>query len=306
MDPLTHALIGGLTAKTVKVSRRRFWIMVLLGNVPDLDVLANGLGSWAYFIQHRGLSHSLLGVIFQTVFFAWVLKRWDPGEFKTRILHYFIPIFSHIACDYLTSYGVPLLAPYTFYNFSADLVGGVELIPIIFMSFGLLWLYYKEQQGWKATRSLWAAWGIYLVLSFTGTAYATKLTDLQKEGLTTVPSMINPFCWRAVYWDPSTRNYHYYSVNLLKKRCEPTLVFPGPPSDWVVKASLKSEKVMRFLMDNRWPVVRVNRENENWKVEWGNIMFSARGTVRGKVAVTVSPSGKILEEKNSFTFWEPT
>src|SRR5688572_27879989 len=105
MDPLTHVLMGGLAAKTLKVSPRRFWIMSLLGMAPDIDVLANGLGSWAFAIQHRGITHSFIGLIIQTFFYATVLGRYDKGIFRTRAWHYFFPLFFHLTCDFLTEYG---------------------------------------------------------------------------------------------------------------------------------------------------------------------------------------------------------
>jgi len=61
MDPLSHALMGGLAAKTLDVPQRRFWVMVGLSGIMDLDVVANYLGSWASLFQHRGMTHSLLG-----------------------------------------------------------------------------------------------------------------------------------------------------------------------------------------------------------------------------------------------------
>src|SRR5690242_11931545 len=108
MDPLTHCLLGGMAAKTVGGSRRRFWIMVFLGAAPDLDVLASGLGSWAFALQHRGISHSLVGVFLQAVFYAWAFKSFDRGLFWRRAGHYSLPLALHVACDYLTSFGVPL------------------------------------------------------------------------------------------------------------------------------------------------------------------------------------------------------
>src|SRR4051812_38611963 len=122
MDPLTHCLVGGMAAKTGGTSKRRFWIMCFLGSAPDLDVFFNGLGSWAWIIQHRGITHSLLGIVLQSLFYAWVFARWDQGPYRERAIHYSLPIGAHILCDYLTAFGVPLFSPFIFKEYSADLM----------------------------------------------------------------------------------------------------------------------------------------------------------------------------------------
>src|SRR4051794_30138701 len=101
MDPLTHALVGGMVAKTTGGPRRRFWILMLLGEVPDLDILAAPLGPWAFWLQHRGISHSLIGFVVEALFFAWAFRKWDPGAYWHRAALYSLPLFLHGFCDYL-------------------------------------------------------------------------------------------------------------------------------------------------------------------------------------------------------------
>src|ERR1051326_1285203 len=172
MDPLSHALIGGLSAKSMRVSKRRFWVMTLLGMAPDLDVLGNFLPGWAMAFQHRGITHSVVGLILQALFYAWILQRWDVGPFKERLFHYAIPIGAHILADLLTPYGVPLLAPFNFREFSFDLLSSLNLIPLVLMGVGLWWLHRRDRHGWRETRFLWVMWALYLVVSVTEKTYA--------------------------------------------------------------------------------------------------------------------------------------
>src|SRR5690242_4025631 len=117
MDPLSHALIGGLTAKTAGTSKRRFWLMALIAMAPDLDIFASHLGSWAANFQHRGLTHSFVGVAVMSVLFSLILGRWDEGPFAQRASHYSLSMLSHLASDAITNFGVPLLAPFTYRGF---------------------------------------------------------------------------------------------------------------------------------------------------------------------------------------------
>ena len=305
MDPITHCLVGGLTAKTIGTSKRRFWIMMFLGIAPDLDVLFNPLGGWAFWLQHRGFSHSILGLVFQSFFFAWFLKRWDSGPFKERALHYSLPLTFHVLCDYLTHYGVPLFSPFSFQDFSADLVVSLTLIPALFMAAGLVWMHYRGKDGWSAARPLWMGWVVYLFVAASGKAYAIKLVNASPGSVTAIPSMINPFSWAAIRQDEATRIYHTYSIDLLKGEQKTVYGVSGPTDEFPIQASLKSSEVQHFLKNSRWPVVRYSALPDGWQVEWGNLLFSSRGMVRGKWLVRLSSQGEIKETRRIFSFWDP-
>lgn len=304
MDPITHSLVGAVAAKTVGASRRRLWIMAVLGAIPDLDVVANAFGSWAYLFQHRGLSHSAIGLVFQPVVFAFLLAPLDRGRFSTRAFHYSIPIALHLVCDLLTSYGVPLWSPFSLREFSMDLVNPVTIVPMIFMAGGLYWLIKTNRSGWAATRPVWGAWVLYIAVASSGKAYATRLTETQGH-MTALPSTVNPLSWRAVAIDGDGHRYHHYSINLWKGTTTTAGSFGVPRDERPVQASLLSPQVREFLDESRWPVVRVMPDGNHWKVEWGTLLFSARGTVRSKLAVRVSDTGNVLDVDRTFGFWDP-
>ncbi len=303
MDPLSHALIGGLSAQTVGVSKKRFWLMVLLSNVPDLDVVASLLGSEAFIFQHRGVTHSFVGLLFQSIFWATLLARFDKGSFVQRVLHYSIPLSLHIFCDYLTCFGVPLFSPFSLKEYSFDLVGSVNVVPTLLTLFGVVWIYRKNKKGWRPTRLVWGMWAGFLLLSMAGKAYAGKIL---KDSLAVVmPATVGSFTWRAVQVDEFHRRYLIRPVNLFNGKMGPPSEVAMPDLEFPVLASMASPSVKRFLADYRWPVVQFSREGENWLVDWGTLLFSTRGLVRGKIRVEISPTGEILSEKRIFLFWDP-
>ena len=163
MDPVTHSLMGGLSAKTARVSRRRFWIMMFLGVAPDLDLAVNLFPSASVFWGHHGLTHSIMGVVIQVLLYAVILSRFDPGPFRTRALHYTFPMALHVFCDFVTGYGIPLLAPFTFRNYSADIVGSLVIAPTLIMIAGLIHAFQKKEEGWRATKGVWIFWGMYML-----------------------------------------------------------------------------------------------------------------------------------------------
>jgi|GEM_PF-4286406 len=304
MDPITHSLVGALAAKTVRASRRRFWIMALLAVVPDLDFLANSLGSWASILQHRGLTHSLFGLILFSLCFAWILRRFDQGPFAQRARDYSLPWAFHIFGDYLTGFGVPLFSPFILNEYSLNLVTAITWIPLLITISALVWLHRQKKEGWVHTRPIWALWGLYLVLTLSGKVYASKIVSTSAS-VTTLPTFYNPFAWRAIEIDDETHSYHHYEINLLKRQKRLVFIFPQPNGDFPVKASMDSLLVQDFLKENRFPVVRALKNGDQWEVEWGTLLFSTRGTARSKVLVNLSLEGKILSSQKSFGFWNP-
>ena len=305
MDPLSHCLVGGLTAKTVSDSKRRFWIMTLLGGFPDIDFIANSWGPWASFLQHRSMTHSFFGIFLLALMFSFLLRNWDDGPFGIRLFHYSLPLVFHIFCDLLTSFGVPLLLPFSERQFSLDVVGSVNILPIVIMGTALVWMHRKEIAGWRATRVVWVTWALYLCFLVTGKVFAAKITPMQEGPVTTLPNLYNPFSWRVVEQDTSLHVYKYFDVNLISHRSRPIGVAAMPGNDFPVQASMKSEMVQRLIKNNRWPVVRFFTTTEGWRVEWGNLIFSTRGQVRGKIVVDVSPEGKLRNESKVVDFWSP-
>ncbi|MCA1607158.1 MAG: metal-dependent hydrolase, partial [Acidobacteria bacterium] len=65
MDNLTHSLIGLAAAKAglEKLSPGATTLCVLAANSPDGDIVTLLFGRWVYLQQHRGVSHSIIGVV---------------------------------------------------------------------------------------------------------------------------------------------------------------------------------------------------------------------------------------------------
>jgi len=305
MDPLSHCLVGAVCAKTIGASRRRFWAMAILGGLPDIDVLGGSLGLSAEILQHRSATHSLVGAVALSLLFSWGLRRWDKGPSQTRFFQYLLPVVLHLFCDLLTSFGIPLLMPFNDRMFSLDLVGSVNLFPIVVMGAVLFWSFYRESVGWRATRWAWVTWALYLALMFTGKVYAGRIVGSCGSEMTALPTHYNPFHWRAVAVDNTRHAYCCYDVNLLMGRSIPKGLLATPNGDLPVRASLQSKLVQNFLERNRWPVVRITKETNGFQVEWGTLMFSSLGAVRGKVIVVLGSDGKILQERRVVDFWTP-
>lgn len=127
MDNLTHSLVG-LTAARVgleKLSPGATALCVLAANAPDSDILVLAFGDrWDYLQHHRGITHSLVGVIslailVPMIFYAvdrlWSRFRKQPPKvnLKGLMLASFIVSATHPLLDWTNSYGIRFWLPWS-------------------------------------------------------------------------------------------------------------------------------------------------------------------------------------------------
>jgi len=305
MDPLTHALTGGLVSQSLGQDRKRFWIYCFLGDAPDLDVFFEKLGGWAYFIKHRGFLHSLTGVIPQALLYAVIFSRLDKAPFRKKIGWYSLVLLLHVMSDFLTRHGAPLFLPFTARNFRGDLVPAVTVVMLIVMIIAFISQMIKKFPMRMPPKAVWIAWALYLLVCWSGKTYAMNQLDPKAGHLTLVPSNLNIFQWISVEEDSRANVYQVHVVYFNNGRIveDPKGTVPMPPHDPIVEASKASAYVKSLFIEDRWPTARTQKTTDGWQVDWGTLLFSTRGAVRGKVRVHLDAQLNIIKSEHLFTFW---
>ncbi|MBI1942177.1 MAG: metal-dependent hydrolase [Betaproteobacteria bacterium] len=122
MDTLTHALSGALLARAT-ASRdapprsipRRVAAGFFACAAPDLDFVVALFGPVEYLLHHRSVTHSLVMMPLWALPLAWLLAKVlrEPGGWRALYGVCVLAIGTHIAGDWITSYGTMLLAPFS-------------------------------------------------------------------------------------------------------------------------------------------------------------------------------------------------
>ena len=116
MDPITHALVGlaaGSFSGSGSVLENPLALGCLIGSViPDGDIIMQYWGDYAYLKNHRGASHSLVGISVLSAAAAFLIDFIFPGNnFWSIFLWTFIGCMTHIGLDIFNSYGAKIFWP---------------------------------------------------------------------------------------------------------------------------------------------------------------------------------------------------
>lgn len=135
LDPITHILIAySLVAWIHKFRKIPYKILVpyLIGSViPDLDVIFNFLVYFApkaYWLEHRGMSHSFIGVIPYVFLVAAIMnipklknKIWKNEQYHELnflswigLLSLYLGTLTHLLADFFVPTGEMILFPFSF------------------------------------------------------------------------------------------------------------------------------------------------------------------------------------------------
>ena len=130
MDPVTHAVAGGLVGKSgvahrllpAELETRGVILTAACALAPDLDAIVEfSPDPLAFLRYHRGLTHSLLGGAALALLLALAFAPLFPGVARRRLFVLTsLGVCIHVVLDLLTSYGTVLLFPFGSRRFTLD------------------------------------------------------------------------------------------------------------------------------------------------------------------------------------------
>lgn len=136
MDPFTHALIGAAAAKAAGVDislSEPAAIAAISGAVfPDIDILLQKWGNFVYLKNHRGITHSLAGIVISGIMITVALAGFYPGtDLRRLILFALMGCLTHIVIDVFNTYGTKLLWPVYGKKISLRLLSAFDPVIIV-------------------------------------------------------------------------------------------------------------------------------------------------------------------------------
>ena len=195
MDNLTHSLAGALLGQMglKRLSGRAMATLVIAANLPDIDAATTFFGTESLAMR-RGLTHGPVAMLLLPLALTGLMlayDRWRPSEVPLRPKHLLllaaVGTLSHPALDWLNSYGIRLLEPFSSRWFAGDtlFIIDVWVWAALILAFGLS--RWRERKGGEWTRPAWlgfAAIAAYIIANglITTRAEATSADLLRQRG----------------------------------------------------------------------------------------------------------------------------
>ncbi|MEN7536135.1 metal-dependent hydrolase [Aurantiacibacter flavus] len=168
MDNLTHSLVGALIGQAglKKKTGLAMPALIIGANLPDVDVTCF---AWTTGLEHlafrRGITHGPPALLLLPVALAgilWGFDRWQekrgkrpegrlPVHFGWLFALSFIACLTHPALDWMNTYGIRLLEPFSHRWFYGDVLFIIDVWLWLGMGLGL-WLSLRRQkrgQSWR-------------------------------------------------------------------------------------------------------------------------------------------------------------
>ena len=167
MENLAHSLVGVALSRAGLGRKTPFGTvsLVVAANLPDADIVVSGWGPLHYLHHHRGVTHSVLGVLVLALLFSLLLKflaRFRSGDktfpFGPLLLSVTVTLVSHPLLDWTNSYGIRPWLPFSGKWYYGDLVYIVD--PYLWLILG--GAVFLTAQRTRVTRPVWIAVVVFI------------------------------------------------------------------------------------------------------------------------------------------------
>ncbi len=318
MDNLTHSLIGAALGQTglKKLSGLGMATLIIAANIPDIDAACSVYGIQSLEMR-RGLTHGpiamlVLPVVLTTImvgFDRWQARRGKRPEARAPVrpwqllLLAVIGTLSHPAFDWLNSYGIRLLEPFSSHWFYGDSIFIIDVWMWAMLIGGFLWSRRAERR-----RGDWRRRGGIVVVAVSayilGNGVLTGLAEMQTAERVRVEHGIMPELVVAnpvpiAFWQRETvwrgEGQHGRRVINLAEGMLPSIFAlevetPAPIGMGDPRIAVAAERdpdVRAFLFWSRMPFAELQADGSImiWDQRFGH------DVARGQFSVRIPPDG---------------
>ncbi len=302
MDNLTHTLTGMAISRAGIHRQTRFATaaLILAANAPDVDLVTRFWGSATYLKDHRGLTHSILGVTLLAAVTAGLVygigRRARPKagapplDGRWLALGCWIGTASHLLLDWTNAYGVRPFMPFNDRWYAADIMPIIDPALLLLLLAGLLlpglFRMVSEEVGARkpvSRRGAFFALGAMLALWLVrGFAHARVLSLLEAHTYSDEAPLqagafptLNPLAWTGVIETESA--FHLLPASALAGDAdlEHDEIFYKPAPSPALTAALGTSLGRVFSRFARFPWAQVTPAEDGFEVTIQDLRFAS-------------------------------
>lgn len=305
MDNLCHTLAGAAMGEAGLKRRTAMGMGTLLiaSNLPDIDVAVFATDTLAMSFR-RGWTHGVLAWIVLPALLALLMLGVDrvragTANLRGLLLLSYLGVWLHVFMDFLNSYGVRLLMPFSNRWFYGDALYIVDPWLWLIFAAGVVGARLAARRGrpapWRAARVALAAAGIYIVVMLGSNLWARSEVrrGLERAGLAPdTRFMVTP-----VFADPRRREVVVETAGRYEKGrlwFQPLPHFRPAgfgvdiaPADPAVALAARTPLVQSYLRWSRFPFYVVERTAAGTRVYVNDYRYASASGRDGWAGVQV-------------------
>jgi inner membrane protein len=318
----THTFVGLIIARTgaEKWAPYATATAVIASNLPDMDSIAGFWGPAAYLDHHRGITHTIVGVLILALLLAAIVQFFS-GKFWSTYAIALIAMATHPALDYLNPYGLRPLLPWdgTWYYGDSLFILDPYLDAVLLS--GIVWGALKPDRrrisavvcGLVALSYIGARLQLHAIASSRARDFSRA--ERHRDSVQPEQMLFGAAQWAALpdIWDPFTWEVIVETNTGLVRFPIDVLHRPGaarnelsqmPSAPWsaAAKQASTAPSAAALLRFARFPVLQVDGSASGYRVRFFDFRFyrEATGTALGS-EVKLDSSLHVLEDNLSFS-----
>lgn len=317
MDNLAHTLTGAVLGQAGLKKKTGLGMVTLMvaANLPDIDGIAM-LTERGSLAVRRGWTHGPLALLILPPLLAvgmYAFDRWQarkgrrpaaraPVRFGWLVALAYIGILSHPLLDFLNTYGVRCLMPFSERWFYGDAVFIIDVWMWLTLGIGF-WLSLKREEKNRPAPGRPALAALVIMALYAGamgisSAAAERIVAQEvtarglgePETVVASPVPLNPFR-RDIVFDVGGRYGfgEFWWTPGPRLAIDPTLVPTNMADPAVVEAAQRSRRVADFLYWSRLPFAEIIRTDKGTIVIVGDARYNTRPGVGRFIVQTTLP-----------------
>ena len=297
MDPITHTMVGAVLARagldrggTLPLAATT---LVLAANAPDIDIFVMFLGSYAGLAFRRGWTHGPIALVMLPLLLTALVLAWDrlvrrrgergasraPMAAGATLLIASIGVVSHPALDWLNTYGIRLLMPFSREWFYGDAVFIVD--PWLWLLLAAALVRWRRTRRRVQVVGAVAAAYVFAMIGASMVAEPMARRAAEAAGITGIAE---------VMYQPAPAQPHRGSLIVATREAYTLGTFrwfarsgrvtflpdPIPRGDWTaseVRRAMGDSRVRDYLVWSRFPFVRTEHTAAGTAVFFGDARF---------------------------------
>lgn len=298
MDPITHGLAGVAINNLGFRRKSAFWVLLLSSLAPDFDYITRFWGVDVFLRYHRGITHGILALFIVPIIMGLIFGR--KKDFFYYSFLAFLAYAAHLFMDLTTQYGIRILSPLDWEQYSLDLIFIIDP----YITFGLLLSAILCKVNKKKTVVI-ALITVFLLIAYTGGRYYLhgKTRDFLRERLDANTYKVCPLPNDFLRWWFIAKSGNEIKVgfaDLFTQRVCVQETYWTANKDPYIERSKENRVVKNFLYFAKYPYAEVIKEKNKTIVVWRELAYSFRVGDHFVAKVVFDKEGRVIDSYFKF------